>query len=167
MFSCIGDDSRTDVQGIYFDIPAYFHQEVLRLKESNTEIQKTIVSDSGTEEKLIRQPDFNKEFGLFYELDLNTPALRNMYLVDTLSAADTSIVHYTAKDSSLELSTLTIKLLNKELFYLAGQLEGNSKISAIQTNIEYKPNTGYQISKTSKALIGAKFNFDIVVKFIN
>lgn len=65
----------------YFDVPAFFDSEAMRLKSSQIELVKsTSVSDKSDSIRM-HQPDWNREFKLFRKVNLNVPALLGKYQV--------------------------------------------------------------------------------------
>ena len=88
----------------YFSLVDYFGKEATRLQQRNPEIIKTVAKNGEEERKKIKIADWEKEFALFIDADINKPAWRNSYRVDSTGSS----VTYTSTDSTLRTKEIQI-----------------------------------------------------------
>ena len=100
-----GSESAPVSAGPYFSLTDYFNREADRLQQGNPEIVKTVSKNGEQETKNIRVSDWQREFALFIDADINKPAWRNSYRIDS---AGTSIT-YTSTDSSLRTRRIRVE----------------------------------------------------------
>lgn len=89
----------------YFSLADYFGKEAVRLQQLNPEITKTVTKNGEEERKNIKVTDWEKEFALFIDADINKPAWRNSYRVDSAGSSMT----YTSTDSALRTKEIYIE----------------------------------------------------------
>lgn len=147
-FSCTPADTNSnnalEISGTYFSLESYFKNEATRLAQSSPEIKKTVSTSGSREEKKVTITDWNKELDLFISADINKPAWKGQYSVDS---TDRNLV-YTAVDPELlvqyisigkgdegEIKRIEIKTSVKNILYTA---EGN---------LVYCPDSLYEIRK--------------------
>jgi hypothetical protein len=145
----------------YFDLKEYFKNETIRLTRQNPQVDKTVGHNGTTENKKVRIGSWEKELNLFAESDINKPAWRLSYNVQT---NDDSIV-YKAKYPELETREIIIRKK-------AGQVTGinivNNTHNILYNTTEklvYVPNTYYLIEKMQHVKIMGANNYRIKGNF--
>lgn len=68
---------------LYFPIATYLQLEISQMKKHPTRVHKTMILDGKKEVKILADLDWEKEWALFIESDLNKPAFDKSY--DNLS----------------------------------------------------------------------------------
>ena len=146
----------------YFDIKGFFAKEAARLTKLNPQIVKSVYHNGVTESKKVHIDNWDNEFSLFSESDINRPAWRDNY--STISEGNITI--YRAKDPELNnTQEILIKRVNGKVEYIliynsnhAPKDTTNSKSTKntrtlenlLYTNSEeltYFPDSLYQINK--------------------
>jgi len=142
----------------YFDVKGFFEKESARLTKLNPLIVKSVYHNGVTETKKVYIDNWDNEFSLFSESDINRPAWRDNYT--TISEGNITI--YRAKDPELNnTQQILIKRVNGKVEYIliynsnhASKNTTNSKTRSLKnllfTNEEelsYFPDSLYQINK--------------------
>jgi hypothetical protein len=81
-FACTEETVPTEKQ-LYFPLASYLQQEISQMQKRPTRVHKTMILDGKKEVKVISDMDWEKEWALFIESDLNKPAFDKSY--DNLS----------------------------------------------------------------------------------
>ncbi|MFI5219889.1 MAG: hypothetical protein ACHQNT_10410 [Bacteroidia bacterium] len=93
---------------VYFDLKSFFENEADKMQHQNFSLRKTILSGDTTESHLIDSVSWINEFKSFIECDINRKAWINSYRVDSVIKSSRTLVKYSAKDSTLDISTVQI-----------------------------------------------------------
>ena len=91
----------------YFAWSAFLKQQIIGYAKSNQKVHKTVVLDGKKEVKIVSNLDWEKEFALYLEADLNKPAYEKSY--DNLS--EPGFYWYSLKkDENLPVKKMIIHL---------------------------------------------------------
>ncbi|MEZ5042213.1 MAG: hypothetical protein R2828_20110 [Saprospiraceae bacterium] len=157
---------RQDVPTVFFDLRTYFEGEIERLKAQGTAVRKEIEMNGKTEVQTQEALDFEKEFAIFVRSDINKPAWRNKYKVDSVMNANQLLsLQYTAIDSSLKTRILTIEFKAAEVARISIFNKSDSPLIKAEQRLTFEPDRGYHIrnsqvlslSKDSELSIAATF----------
>jgi hypothetical protein len=132
----------------YFNISAFFTEYAGQLNEQMIPVQKTIEKDGEREEKFLENPDWRKELEPFKDLNIQRPAFRNEFLIDTLfshSASEYKIT-YTAKSKNTEIRKIEISFLHDEIQTLSASKLNDNAVFSTGRNLAWKRGKGYKIS---------------------
>lgn len=140
----------------YFDIPLFFQQEAQRL--GTQKVQKNIQYADKSESKLVvfsTPEQWEKEFALFSQVQLNTSSLTDAYLIDTLNDANDSLhytVRYTAKNpEKLYAQSVDIYLQKPNAVKSIGLVLLNDNILApTHYFLQYQVDAAYSILVTKQ-----------------
>lgn len=80
--ACTEETVPTEKQ-LYFPLATYLQQEISQMQKHPQRVHKTMILDGQKEVKVISEMDWEKEWALFIESDLNKPAFDKSY--DNLS----------------------------------------------------------------------------------
>ncbi|PTS92931.1 hypothetical protein DBR11_26090 [Pedobacter sp. HMWF019] len=137
----------------YFDIQNYFQQEALRLNKAKPLVEKTVMVNGAEEKKKVSIADWNREFSVFSDADINKSAWKGAFKVTK------------TKNEELYVNTEDKIPVKQVLIYRAGnQITGikilqntaNYLYNSVDTLVYY-PDSLYQISKTQHIrLLNAK-----------
>ena len=78
-----GSAEKSVQKNTYFAWSAFLKQQINGFAQSNQRVHKTVVMDGKKEVKIVSNVDWEKEFALYLEADLNKPAYEKSY--DNLS----------------------------------------------------------------------------------
>jgi hypothetical protein len=103
--SCKSDSHSATDTNKFFDIKGYFKTESARLTKLNPLVDKTVVHNNTTETQKVHISNWDTELSSFAESDINKPAWKASYNVQT---TDDYLI-YKAKDTSLKTQRIVIK----------------------------------------------------------
>ena len=147
--SCKRESGTTAGNKVFFDIKGFFEADSARLTKENPLITKTVAHNKVPETRKVHILNWGTELGLFIQSDINRPAWRNSYTVDT--SADFLI--YTAKDPSLKTREIIIKKVNDKIKWI---VIGNHTKNVLYENFEklsYFPDSLYLIQKKQRVRV--------------
>ena len=139
---------------VYFDIPLFFEQQAESLGKRKVQKKVQYQDKSETKEVLFSNPDdWKKEFALFAQTQLNTPALAEAYIIDTLRQNQDTLhyaVRYTAKQpEKLYVQSVDIFFKQPQLVQSLGIVLYNNNFLAPSTYfLQYEVEQGYSIHVT-------------------
>lgn len=133
----------------FFDIKGFFQNEIKRLTEGGTKIEKTVTVHGQSEKKVIDKADFAQELALFVTSDINKPAWRDKYRIE--KTAGRSLESFFATDEDLKTKRIDIfrfppngvtqiQILNSD----------ESSITESQQSLKYDIGVGYSIETFQK-----------------
>jgi len=143
--SCKPDNVQDGSKPMYFDVAGYFKADTAKLHKLNHSTLKTVEHNGFKETKQVRIDDWGLELSLFIQSDINKPAWRNSYSVQ--SGNDGSVV-YTAKTPELKTREIVITR-NKDRSIKWIMIYNASKNALYQTSevLTYRPDSLYTIKK--------------------
>jgi hypothetical protein len=133
----------------FFDVKGFFQNEIKRLTEGGTKIEKTVTVRGQSETKVIEKADFAQELALFVSSDINKPAWRDKYRIE--KTAGRSLESFFATDDDLKTKRIDIfrfppngvtqiQILNSD----------ESSITESQQSLKYDIGVGYSIETFQK-----------------
>jgi hypothetical protein len=103
--SCKPDNIQNGVKPKYFDLAGYFKTDTAKLHKRHHLILKTVTHNEASETKKVYIDDWGLELSLFIQSDINKPAWRNSYNIES---RNNGTVIYTAKTPELRTRDITI-----------------------------------------------------------
>ena len=150
--SCKPDHINEGASRKYFDLKGYFRADTARLNKRNPLITKTVTHNGVSETQKLHINNWGLELNLFSQSDINKPAWRDSYNVDSNAVS----IIYRAK--TLDLKTQLI-VINKSVGKIKWIMIVNKTKNALyQTSeqLSYFPDSLYIIQKYQKVrLLGA------------
>jgi hypothetical protein len=133
----------------FFDVKGFFQNEIKRLTEGGTKIEKTVTIGGKAETKIIEKADFTQELALFVSSDINKPAWSDKYRIE--KTAGRSLESFVAMDDDLKTKRVDIyrfppngvtqiQILNSD----------KSSITESQQSLNYEIGKGYSIETFQK-----------------
>jgi len=143
--SCKPDNIQNDVKPKYFDLAGYFKTDTAKLHKHRHLILKAVTHNGASETKKVYIDDWGLELSLFIQSDINKPAWRNSYNIES---RNNGTVIYTAKTPELRTRDITITK-NKDNSIKWIIIHNASKNILYQTTEElaYYPDSLYIIKK--------------------
>ena len=146
MASCKKEDGTAAGKKKFFDIKGFFEADSARLAKKNPLIIKTVTHNRIPETRKVHITNWGEELDLFIQSDINRPAWRNSYAVDTSE----DLLMYTAKDPSLKTQEIIIKRDHDKVKWI---VIGNHTKNVLYENLEklsYFPDSLYLIQKKQR-----------------
>jgi hypothetical protein len=128
----------------YFDLKAYFKADSARLSKLNKPILKTVNHNGVIESKEVKIDDWSRELSLFIESDINKPAWRDSYSVQTTP----TIVIYTATDDDLKTREIIVNKTGDKVKYIVIYNYTKNILYYTKEKLTYMPDSIYKIEKT-------------------
>jgi hypothetical protein len=150
--SCKNDSNSTSDTAKFFDIKGYFRADSARLSKLNPLITKTVTHNNDAETKKVRISNWGTELSLFAESDINKPAWRDSYEVQSSE----NIIIYLAKDSSLRTRRIIINKIGNRVRwilifnYAKSALYGKNMLYESAEKLSYFPDSLYLIQKKQR-----------------
>jgi len=137
----------------FFDLEAYFSQQIKHLNEEQPKIVKKVRIGENTEEKAISKVDFEKELQIFRRSDINRPAWADKYAIDsTFTSGKLQAIQYTAKDTSLTTRLLYVGFQEGAVDAIRINNRTYSAIASTEQNLLYRAEAGYRIESIQETI---------------
>jgi len=110
--------SETDIDtksNEYIDISGFFKEEANRLNDLNASLEKSLNNGASNEIVLRTDVDWTEELNPFIDIDLNKPAYKNGYKIDTININSGYQIKYSSIDESLELKSVSIDFIKEQI----------------------------------------------------
>lgn len=133
----------------YFSIENYFKKESLKLNKRHPLVKKTVVQNESKQRQTIRIKDWQKEFGLFIQSDINKPAWRGSYTV----VSNKDFIIYTAKLPELNTKKIIIRKSGDKIGYVVIANSVSNFLYSSKERLTYYPDSLYRIEKKQQIKI--------------
>jgi hypothetical protein len=147
--SCKSDSHSASDTNRFFDIKGFFKADSARLSKLNPLVNKTVVHNGITETKKVRIPNWGTELSLFSESDINKPAWKASYNVQTTD----DFLIYKAKDPSLKTQRITIKREGERLMWIMIVNHTKNILYESFEKLSYFPDSLYLIQKKQRVRV--------------
>ncbi len=163
------DQAKAPVVHTAYSLGQFIKAEQARLAQLPGPFVKTVQVDDQTETKELEQLDWANELEIFAKADINKPAWRGKYIVDSLFAPDGSLkaLHYQAQDKKLKIRTFNVYFHQGQVDYIEIKKQANSLVSSATVYMKYDPDTGYYIENQQKTALSSPHILRISVTFVN
>ena len=157
----------------YFDLQSFFTQQIHTLDSLKPTVNKTVFLNEKKEEKKLKEINWKEELSVFLESDINKPAWKDKYTVDTSLKDDPNIyfyiIRFTAKDKNLKTQKITLNIIKDieqiQSVYVKNVTE-NFLYSSV-SNLMFLPEKEYSISTVQKIRFVSQDKFEVKGKFSN
>lgn len=145
--SCTPSNNAKPISGTatpYFSLQDYFLRETDRLTTSAPMVDKTVSRNGISEKKRVQIDDWKNELALFIDADINKPAWRNSYRIDT---AKRSLI-YTSVDPQLRTQKITIERQQSgKVTHITIHNRTGNMLYQTAEQLDYYPDSLYRINK--------------------
>ncbi|TSD67537.1 hypothetical protein FFF34_009145 [Inquilinus sp. KBS0705] len=139
----------------YFDLKEYFKKEAARLTKLNPPVNKHVEHNGATESKTVHITNWARELNLFTESDINKPAWKLSYTVDSSATG----ISYKAKYPELKTRQITISKLNGQVTSIYIVNDAKNILYKTTEKLTYKPDLNYLIEKTQQVKVMGANNY--------
>ncbi|MBT8196774.1 MAG: hypothetical protein HKO56_01360 [Bacteroidia bacterium] len=166
-FSSCSNSSPVQQEKYYFDLISYFNTQVDELNNLNPDVHKSITKNGEMEEKTISDIDWQQELMAFVQADINKPAWKSLYEVDTTVVSNGLVIKYAASDEKLTTRSLEVSISNEnEISRIEINTQPDKKIYFANTNMVYVPGKNYSIQTEQNLVLFDKDNFNVKATII-
>ncbi len=142
--SCKPEIKNDGATAKYFDLKAYFKADAARLSGIKKSTLKTVTHNGTTESKEVNINNWERELSLFSESDINKPAWRDSYKVQTTP----TMVIYMATDDDLKTREIIINKTGGKVKYITIYNYTKNILYYTNEKLTYIPDSIYKIEKT-------------------
>lgn len=152
----------------FFDLRSFFKAEIGRLEKVQPSIKKEIEINGEKENQVQDSIDFEKELAIFVRADINKPAWRDKYQIDSVMEAQSlKTLRYTALDSSLKTRALTIDFDQNAVERIFILNKTNSPLIKSEQQLTFEPRSGYFIRNKQSLSLSKDSDLTIKAEFVN
>jgi hypothetical protein len=145
----------------YFDLKGFFEKESARLNKSNPVITKTVMVNGSTETKKIRIADWQKEFAMFSDVDINRSAWAGLFSTDKDSKREL----YTSNNKKVPVKEVLILKRDNKLYGLQVLVKNTNMLYSSADTLSYYPDSLYQVKKKQHIKLLSEKNYRIIGRF--
>ncbi|SDL67799.1 hypothetical protein SAMN05421823_107227 [Catalinimonas alkaloidigena] len=161
----------------FFDVKGFVDTQVALLQQKQPALTKRVFIDGERQEKQLQKVDWSRELAQFRDADLNKPAWRDSYTIDTVATDAGRTVVYTALDQDLPVDKLqvTMEPNTGEVLGLRADLRSHNLLydSRRQLMLECQPQaqeavqvTHYRLKGYQKLVLRDSVRFDVEVQVV-
>ncbi len=138
----------------FFNLNNYFEKEAERLQQSNRPWLKIAQLNEKKETLKVSNINWQKELEIFSRCDLNKPAWKEKYKIDTTFLnGDLSKISYISTDDELLIKKINITFsTSNKPDSIQIRKETHNFLMSMEQDLHYNPNTGYKIEQREKML---------------
>ncbi|MDR6940650.1 hypothetical protein [Mucilaginibacter pocheonensis] len=141
----------------YFDISGYFKADTARLRKLDVAVNKTVTHNGVTENKTVHIANWGQELNLFIQSDINRPAWKNSYKVQTTD----SLIVYQARYPELRTTRIVIKKDKEQVKWVLIYNHTKNLLYETREKLSYYPDSVYLIEKWQKVKLMGRNNYII------
>jgi hypothetical protein len=153
------ENNRSNIKGEYFDIQEFFRNEAASLSDKSLSLDKRLIREEETETLKVINPDWLNEFSPFLEVDINKPAYRGAFLIDSLRKQDSLTLYYQSIDSETPVNNIKIFMVGDTVKELRIVKSVSNIYYKSTDTLEYFRSGNYRIRVKSKPRAGRKIEF--------
>lgn len=143
--SCKPDNLKEGAVNEYFDIKGYFEKNIAQLKKQHHTVNKTVVHNGKSESKIVDINNWETELALFIESDINKPAWRGGYIIESNAE---EITYVAKRNTNLRTRRIVITKTKqggiKQIWILN---ETDNALYSSNEVLNYFPDSAYTIQK--------------------
>lgn len=134
----------------YYDLSSQLRKQIKMLYAEDAYLIKYVTYNGKPSQVNKQKTDWNKEFDIFFEVDLHAPALIGLYTTDTVHNADSTVkLIYKAKGEDEMVRELTIHTNHQgDLLDFNSTVLTGSMLNKITRKISYSSYKSYRIDVT-------------------
>lgn len=112
MCSCSKDPSEVyyENQRNYYDLPSFITKQITNFKSKEQWVRKHITKDGHTHIIERGDVDWDEEFDAFVESDINRPAWRGEFKVDTISLERMYVITYKTENDQIPVKNVVVTI---------------------------------------------------------
>ncbi len=151
----------------FFDLAGYFQAQIDLLQAEQPRVEKRIVLNEEEEGKTVEQLDYQKELLVFLKADINRPAWRDQYTIDSIMVNDQlGQLRYIAQNEDLKTRRLIITFEGTEVSKVEIDNYTTSAIANLDQSLIYDPLIGYTIHSKENVQLASAQDLLVEVRFL-
>lgn len=141
----------------YFDLKGYFHTASAALARQNKQVLKMVMQNGVAETRKVHIANWENEFSLFIGSDINKPAWKDSYTVETTGDA----LIYKAKYPELETTEIVINKPHNKVKWILIFNHTKNMLYETKEKLTYFPDSMYMIEKVQRVKLLGSNRYDI------
>ncbi|MBL0047110.1 MAG: hypothetical protein IPP32_03325 [Bacteroidetes bacterium] len=150
----------------YFDLQRFYDSEAQKLSASKAQLKKTTLFDGQRNSTILTQPDWHKEFALLMLADINKPAWKNSFRIDTVKHDSTLLIRYTATENHIAVRLLEVTRVMGEVVKIHCKSVADNFVYATTQEMWYAPQEGFRVFGSQKVLWFYEKRYEIKTAFM-
>lgn len=146
---------------LYFDIKGYFEKEASRLKKTNPTIIKQVSIGGTSETKTIKINDWNNEFSIFEDADINKASWRGSFKLKKTSQSEL----YTSSNKKIKVKSVLIRKEQNAIKKIEIIISIKNILYTSADTLSYYPDSLYEIKKQQKIKLLKLKQYQVSGKF--
>jgi hypothetical protein len=141
----------------YFDLKGYFYADSARLTKLNRPVLKTVIHNGVSQSKKVHISNWGTELGLLVGSDINKPAWKDSYTVQT---TPTTLI-YAAKYPELQTQNIIINKADNKVKWIMIINHTKNMLYETKEKLTYFPDSMYMIEKVQSVRLLGSNRYDI------
>lgn len=146
----------------YFSLEQYFDREIKALNSRQPAVSKTVRKNSEREQRNLSTLDWETELKTFRNADINKPAWRDSYSIDSAGGALT----YKALEEDLRVRSLQVHFTpDGQVSAITIERKASNYLYASSERLEYYPDSLYSIERHQEVRLLGTDEFQVSGRF--
>ena len=151
---------------LYYDLKKYLESEITRLEKAHNRVVKTVSVNGREEQQTLQQLDYRSELALLLDADINRPAWRGKYRVDsTRISPDRWTLTYTATDDKPPVRTMSVHFQNDAVDSVLIERAARTLMAGSSHQLAYRRASGFEITTVQKAVFMPERKIFVAVEY--
>lgn len=139
-------------QGYYFSLRDYFKTEENRLSREPILLEKLSTSNLDSSTQTIDKVNWQKELALFIAFDINKPAWKQQFMIDSVRLDDELSLCYLSLDSSIPVKEIRLNFKEGRLEKISAKKATKNFVFQSIEKWSYSPQSGYSLFVNQQVL---------------
>ena len=150
----------------YFSIHNFFTEEAQQLTTLKVKLKKVNQLNSNHDSSIISTPDWEKELSLFTDADINKPAWKNSFKIDSVFQDSILMINYRTNEKNISIHQVEISCLNNKVQKIHIVKEAVNLVYSESQELWYVAQQGFRINGKQKVLGFFETNYSIAATFV-
>ena len=164
---CIEGRVPPEKEKFFFDLKGFFEKEASLLNEQKITAEKYLISEKDTQKLILSSLNWEKEFAPFINSDINKPAWKGSYNVDSvLKDQKIQSVIYTSLEKNLPVKQIQIHFNNDNVSNVYIENATKNYVYNSGQILSYYAKKGFAIEGEQDIVLGKDLHYRVIVNFI-
>lgn len=163
--SCKSEQHTENRTITYFDLAGLIEKDIEYNTTHVCSEEKSVYMNGNKETKIMDSINWKSELQPILDCDINKPAWKGKYFVDTTTTTVSNIksIHYKALSDKVNIKSMVVELNEKAVQRIFITKKVNSFIFSSTQIIEYFPGKGFSVRGEQKAALMKSFDMNVDV----
>jgi len=155
------EKENTGTKAVYFDLKGYFSKEAAALNARHPFVNKRVVVNSKAEDKQVKISDWQKEFSVFIDADINKAAWEGEFS----SKATAQGITYTSNSDKVPVKQVQVLKASGAVRGIVITIHNSNYLYSSSDTLSYYPDSLYEIRKSQEIKLLSPKRYEITGKF--